>query len=47
MASMAGTAGNGVSKVSFKGQKMKTEEGDTATLIDFGAETVTTINNAR
>jgi hypothetical protein len=45
MASMAGTAGNGASKVYLKGQKMKTEDGNTAILIDFGAETVTTINN--
>jgi hypothetical protein len=47
MASMAGTAANGVSKVFFKGQKMKTQDGDTAILIDFGTETITTINDAR
>jgi hypothetical protein len=45
MASMAGTAANGVTKVYFRGQKMKSEDGNTATLIDFGAETVTSINN--
>jgi len=46
MAAMAGTAANGVSKVYFKDQKMKTGDGNTAILVDFGAETVTTINNA-
>ena len=45
MASMAGAA-NGTSKVYFKGKKMKSEEGDTSTILDFEARTVTTINNA-
>ncbi|HYA16782.1 MAG TPA: DUF4412 domain-containing protein [Bryobacteraceae bacterium] len=45
MASMAGGA-NGTSKVYFKGKKMKSEEGDTSTILDFDARTVTTINNA-
>ncbi|HWE53652.1 MAG TPA: hypothetical protein VG273_27935 [Bryobacteraceae bacterium] len=47
MASMAGTAANGVSKISLKGQKMMTQDGDSAVLIDFGAATITTINNTR
>ncbi len=47
MAPMAGAAGNTLSKVYFKGQKMKTEEGDTARIIDFDAQTITTVNNAR
>jgi hypothetical protein len=47
MAAMAGAAGNSVSKVYFKGQKMRTEDGDVATQIDFEAQTVTTIDNAR
>jgi len=32
-------------KMLFKGQKMKTESGDTATIIDLEAQTVTTVNN--
>jgi hypothetical protein len=48
MAAMAGGAGNAtVSKIYFKGQKMRTESGDTVIQIDFDAQTVTTINNAR
>src|SRR5260370_15046559 len=31
-------------KYSFKGQKMMTESGDTATIIDFDAQTVSTVN---
>lgn len=45
MASMAGAA-NGTSKVWFKGRKMKSEEGDNVSIIDFDAQTITTINNA-
>jgi hypothetical protein len=44
---MAGAAGNSVSKVYFKGQKMKNEDGDVATIIDFEAQTITSVNNAR
>jgi hypothetical protein len=48
MAAMAGAAGNAtVSKIYYKGQKMRTESGDTVIQIDFDAQTVTTINNAR
>jgi len=48
MAAMAGAAGNPTeSKIYFKGQKMRTETGDIATQIDFEAQTVTTVNNAR
>jgi hypothetical protein len=34
------------SKVFLKGSKMLTERGDTATLVDLGAQTITTINKA-
>ncbi len=49
---MAAMAGSGAgadrnSKVYFKGQKMVTVSGDTATIIDFGAQTVTTVNHAQ
>lgn len=47
MSSMAGANGPQTSKVSFKGQKMKTEEGNTAIIIDFDAQTITTVNNAQ
>lgn len=47
MAAMAGTAGNSVSKIQIKGQKMKTETGDTATIIDFDLMTITSLNNAQ
>jgi Domain of unknown function (DUF4412) len=45
MGAMAGANGNGTTKNSFKGQKMKVEDGDTATILDFDAQTITTINN--
>jgi hypothetical protein len=45
MAAMAAGAA-GVSKVSFKGHKMRTEENSTVTLLDFDAQTMTIINNA-
>ncbi|MGD1068908.1 MAG: DUF4412 domain-containing protein [Bryobacteraceae bacterium] len=45
MASMAGAAGGPqTSKSYFKGQRMKTDSGSTATIIDFEAQTITTIN---
>ena len=47
MAAMAGNAANGTSKYYFKGQKMKTDLGDSAVIIDFDAQTITTINNAQ
>ena len=44
MAAMAG--GNGqVSKLYFKGQKMKSDSGGFVTVIDFDAQTLTTINH--
>jgi hypothetical protein len=46
MISMAGAAANTVTKTYIKGQKMRTEQGDTATQVDFDAQTITTINNA-
>src|SRR2546430_901739 len=51
MASMvgggAGRAGGGpqVSTNYFKGQKMKVDNGTTATILDFDAQTITTVNN--
>ncbi len=48
MASMAGAAGGPLtSKYSFKGQKMKIDNGSTATILDFDAQTITTINTAQ
>jgi hypothetical protein len=44
MAAMAGGA-NGTSKMYFKGRKMKTEDGDSATILDFSANTITIVNN--
>jgi hypothetical protein len=47
MASMAATPGSmpQVTTYYFKGQKMKTDNGNTATVIDFDAQTITTVNN--
>jgi len=47
MGAMAGTAADRVTKYFFKGQKMMTSSADTTTIIDFGAQTVTTINTAQ
>jgi Domain of unknown function (DUF4412) len=44
MAAMA-AGQNQNSKFYLKGQKMKTENGDTATILDFDAQTITTVNN--
>jgi hypothetical protein len=44
MAAMAGGMNQG-SKFFLKGQKMKTENGDTAVILDFDAQTITTVNN--
>jgi hypothetical protein len=46
MAAMAGGA-NGSSKYYFKGQKLKVDNGNSATIMDFDAQTITTINNAQ
>jgi hypothetical protein len=44
MASLA--AGNNLnSKTYFKGQKMRTDNGDTGMILDFEAQTITTVNN--
>lgn len=43
---MAGLApANNPSKYYFKGQKMKMDSGDAALILDFDAQTITTINN--
>lgn len=47
MAAMAGTNADRTSKIYFKGQKMMTSTSDTALIMDFGAQTITTINNAQ
>jgi hypothetical protein len=47
MAAMAGGGANGTSKTYLKGQKIKTEDGATSVLIDFDAQTITTINNTQ
>jgi hypothetical protein len=45
MAAMAGGVNTPPAKLYFKGQKMKTDSGDTATILDFDAQTITVINN--
>jgi len=45
MAAMAGGNNNPPQRQYFKGQKMKTESGDTSTILDFDAQTITSINN--
>ena len=47
MAVMAGTAANSDGKSYFKGQKTATTAGDITTVMDFGTQTVTIIDNAR
>jgi hypothetical protein len=44
-ASLGGGTNNPPSKYYFKGQKMKTDVGDTSIIIDFEAQTITTLNN--
>lgn len=45
MASLAGP-GPQVSTYYFKGQRMKTDNGNSATVLDFDAQTITTVNNS-
>jgi hypothetical protein len=45
MAAMAGGAADGTSKTYLKGQKLRSDNGETATIIDFDAQTITTINS--
>lgn len=47
MGQMMGANGDRSGKYYFKGQKMMTSTGDTATIIDFDAQTVTTLNTAQ
>jgi hypothetical protein len=47
MAAMGGTAGPQTSKFYIKAQKMKVDRGSTATILDFDAQTITTINSAQ
>jgi hypothetical protein len=46
-ASLGGGANNPPSKHYFKGQKTRTDSGDTSIIIDFDAQTMTMINNSR
>ena len=45
MAAMAAGSANQNTKFYLKGQKMKTDTGDTAIVLDFDAQTITTVNN--
>jgi hypothetical protein len=45
MASMMGNQAPTVSTYYYKGQKVKIDNGATATILDFGAQTITNINN--
>lgn len=45
MAAMAGGVNTPPAKQYFKGQKMKTDSGDTAIILDFDAQTISTVNN--
>jgi hypothetical protein len=45
MAAMAGRNNSPPARQYFKGQKMKTETGDISVIMDFDAQTMTTINN--
>jgi len=47
MGAMAGASGDRNGKVYLKGQRMMTTSDDTATIMDFGAQTLTRINNAQ
>ena len=47
LAQFAGAAGNRTMKYFLKGQKMKVDMGDVATILDFDAQTITTINTAQ
>jgi len=44
---MTRKGGPGDTKYFYKGQKMKTDSGTTATVVDFDAQTLTTINNTQ
>jgi hypothetical protein len=46
LGAMAGTGADRVRKYYFKGQKMMYSSGDAATIMDFGTQTVTTLNSA-
>src|SRR6185437_16076492 len=44
---MPGGAADQVTKHYYKGQKMKTDSGTTATILDFDAQTITIINHSQ
>ncbi len=46
LAVFAGPADNRTTKYFLKGQKMKVDKGDSALIVDFDAQTITTINHA-
>src|SRR5580700_3118306 len=47
MTRKGGPGAAGDTKYFYKGQKMKTDSGTTATIVDFDAQTLTTINNTQ
>jgi hypothetical protein len=47
MAGMMGANAERTSKLYYKGQKMMTATGDTAIIMDFAAQTITTVDNAQ
>src|SRR5258708_38454254 len=44
---MGAAAGDQVTKHYYKGQKMKTDNATTAMILDFDAQTITTINHSQ
>ena len=47
IAGIAGRGGPRTNKISLKGQKMKTDDGNVVNIIDLDAQTITTFNNAQ
>ncbi|MES1257103.1 MAG: hypothetical protein ABUS51_01685 [Acidobacteriota bacterium] len=47
LSAMAGGNDPQTSKISLKGQKMKTDDGNVSVIVDFEAQTITTIDNTR
>jgi hypothetical protein len=47
LAQFAGAAGNRTTKFFLKGQKMKVDSGDVTMILDFDAQTITTLNNTQ
>jgi hypothetical protein len=47
LAGMAGKAGARANKISIKGQKLRTDDGNAVILVDFEAQTITSINTGQ